>query len=94
VSPPASMVVGLGSMVPQKFGGGCMLCCMRREEPSGVWWRKYGERLRFGLTPWRWVRGEKGGGNFWSLCTRHSLWIFFPGVDDGGGGGTRPCIFL
>jgi hypothetical protein len=45
---------------------------------------KPGERLHFGLTPWRWVRGERGGGDIWSLRTRRFLWIV-PGVDDGVG---------
>jgi hypothetical protein len=54
---------------------------------------KPAERLRFGLTPWRWVRGKKGGGDLWSLRTRRFLWIFL-GVDDGGGHGIRPCLVL
>jgi hypothetical protein len=37
VSPPASTTVGFGGVVPWKLDGGCVLCCMRREEePSGV----------------------------------------------------------
>jgi hypothetical protein len=69
-----------------------------RAQGGTVWHRggidgKPGERLFFGLTTWRWVRGDKGGGDLWSLRTRSFLWIF-SGVSDGGGRGTRPCLFL
>jgi hypothetical protein len=38
-----------------------------REQGGGTVWRVVasmapGERLHFGLTPWRWVRGETRGG--------------------------------
>jgi hypothetical protein len=32
VSLPASKAVGPGSVVPHELGGGCVLCCVRREE--------------------------------------------------------------
>jgi hypothetical protein len=37
VSPPASTMVGFGGVVSWKLDGGCVLCCVRREEePSGA----------------------------------------------------------
>jgi hypothetical protein len=54
---------------------------------------KLGERLRFGLTTWIWVHRERGGADLWSLRTRRFVWNF-PGVNDGGGRGTMPCLFL
>jgi hypothetical protein len=55
-------------VVPWKLDRGCMLCCVRmEEEPPGAMVAdgddKPGERFRFGLTPWRWVHGERGGGD-------------------------------
>jgi hypothetical protein len=32
VSPPASTMVDFGGVVPWKLDGGCMLCCVHREE--------------------------------------------------------------
>jgi hypothetical protein len=68
VSPPTSTMVGFGGVVPWKLERGCMLCCVRmEEEPPGAMVAdgddKPGERFRFGLTPWRWVHGERGGGD-------------------------------
>jgi hypothetical protein len=62
---------------------------LRAQVGGTVWCRggvdgKPDERLRFGLTPWRWLRGERGGGNIRSLRTRRVLWIV-SGIDDGGG---------
>jgi hypothetical protein len=53
VSTSASMTLCLCSVEPQKLDGGCVLCCVRREEE--LWRRggidgKPGERLHFGLT--------------------------------------------
>jgi hypothetical protein len=48
---------------------------------GGTVWRrggiydKPGERLHFGLTPWRWICGKRGEGDLWSLRTRRYLWI-------------------
>jgi hypothetical protein len=37
VFPPASTMVGFGSVVPRKLDGGCVLFCVRREdEPSSI----------------------------------------------------------
>jgi hypothetical protein len=37
VSPPALMMVGFGGVVTWKLDGGCMLCCVcREEEPSST----------------------------------------------------------
>jgi hypothetical protein len=37
VSPPTSTMVGFSGVVPWKLDGGCVLCCVRREEePLGV----------------------------------------------------------
>jgi hypothetical protein len=37
MSLPASTMQGLGGMAPQRLDGGCVLCCVRREqELSGV----------------------------------------------------------
>jgi hypothetical protein len=66
VSPPASTTVGFGSVVPWKLDGGCVLCCVRREEePSGVMVASMESLVRgfAGLTPWRLVHGERGGGD-------------------------------
>jgi hypothetical protein len=52
-----------------------------------------GEGLRYGLTLWRWVHGERGEGDIWRLRTRRFLWIF-SGIDAGDGRGIRPYLFL
>jgi hypothetical protein len=63
VSPPASMTVASGGVVSWKPDEGCVLCCVRMGE--GTIWRrggvdgKPGDRLHFGLTPWRWFHGER-----------------------------------
>jgi hypothetical protein len=41
---------------------------LRAQEGETVWRHggvddKPGERLHFGLTPWRWIHGERGGGD-------------------------------
>jgi hypothetical protein len=71
---------------------------LRAQVGGTVWSRggiddKSGERLPFGLTPWRWVRGERGGGKLLNLRTRRFLWIFL-GIVDGGGQGTRPDFLI
>jgi hypothetical protein len=36
MSPPASTTVGFGGVVSWKLDGGCVLCCVRREEEPSV----------------------------------------------------------
>jgi hypothetical protein len=80
VSPHASTMVSLGGVAPQRLNKGCVLCCVHREKESV--WRcggvdgKPGERLHFGLTPWRWVHRERGGVDLGSMRAQDTFFGF------------------
>jgi hypothetical protein len=70
----ASSTPSLRGMAQRGLGDGHALMDSRMAgAPSSGVNGKPSEKLRFDLTPWGWVRGKRGGGDFWSLCT----WCFF-----------------
>jgi hypothetical protein len=77
-SSTASTTPSLGGVAQRGFGDDVPR--WSRAGRGTVWCRggtdgKPGEWLHFGLTPWSWVGGKRGGGDLRSLCTRHFLWI-------------------